>query len=134
MLDKGLYLIRGVKKCASAHGRTVYSLRRFETASFVTSSSRVKHYVTLLHSDVQHPNHRFPQVRLLLEVTRGYQKKDLSLFAKRATKDFRRVTYPQSLGKPDQTAEEWSRTMEENMDLWTGDSEVSDSPLYLCPL
>jgi hypothetical protein len=48
-----------------------------------------------------------PQIKILLECSQAFQAGNLDVCAKYLHKDFRNVTYPRSLGKPDQTKEEW---------------------------
>ena len=48
-----------------------------------------------------------PQVKLTLEWRQAFDKKDPELIAKSLHKDYRRTTHPRSLGKPEQTREEW---------------------------
>jgi hypothetical protein len=65
-----------------------------------------------------------PQVRLVRECCRGFQTRDLDLAAKSLHKDFRYVPYPKSLGRPEQTKEEWLEQYAKIISLWTADSEV----------
>jgi hypothetical protein len=65
-----------------------------------------------------------PQVKFFLECSRGYQKKDLDVIAKSLHKDCRYVAYPRSLGRPDQTKEEWLEQWAGILSLWTGELEV----------
>jgi hypothetical protein len=115
-------------------GRTVYNPRKLRRRSLSPPHPELNttFYCFVLMSSTQPADS--PQVRLFHELARGLEKKDTGPLAKHITKDFCRVTYPQSLGKPDQTAEEWLRGIEENIDLWTGDSEVSCSTLNSSPL
>ena len=39
--------------------------------------------------------------------------------------DHRRITYPRSVGKPEQTKEEYLKNTGELLSLWTGDLDVS---------
>lgn len=48
-----------------------------------------------------------PQVKLVEEWHRGFNERNLDLLAKPLHKDFRRYTYPQSIGQAVQTKEEW---------------------------
>ena len=72
-----------------------------------------------------------PQVKLIHELVRAFETKDLALFAKYSHDDFRRVNYPRSLGKPDQTKEEWLGGLEKGMSLWTGDGKVGPATVFL---
>jgi hypothetical protein len=66
-----------------------------------------------------------PQVKLFYECGRGIQTRDLDRVAKALHKDYRYVAYPRSLGKPEQTKEEWLGLYVGIISLWTSDSEVS---------
>ena len=66
-----------------------------------------------------------PQVKLFLECSRGFQTKDLDVIAKNLHKDCRYVAYPRSLGRPNQTKEEWLEQWAGILSLWTGELEVS---------
>lgn len=68
-----------------------------------------------------------PQVKFVRELTRALQKRDVGFLAKSIHKDYSRIGYPRSMGKPDRTGGEWVRDMTERVDLWTGDSEASFS-------
>ena len=52
-------------------------------------------------------NSESPQIKLINEWTRGFVERDLDLIAKALHKDFRRITYPRSIGKPEETGKEW---------------------------
>jgi hypothetical protein len=93
-------------------------------------------YITLLtHFWITIPNRLIPmanpessdspQVNLFLECSRGFQKNDLGAMAKSLHKDCRYIAYPRSLGKPDQTKEEWLEQWAAVVSLWTGELEVS---------
>ena len=56
---------------------------------------------------------------------RGLQTRDLDLIAKPLHKDFRYVAYPRSLGKPEQTKEEYLGHYAGIISLWAADLEVS---------
>jgi hypothetical protein len=66
-----------------------------------------------------------PQVNLFLECSRGFQEKDLGAMTKSLHKDCRYIAYPRSLGKPDQTKEEWLEKWAAVVSLWAGELEVS---------
>ena len=66
-----------------------------------------------------------PQVKLFLECSRGFQKKDMAATAKSLHEDCRYVVYPRSLGRPDQTKEGWIEQWEGIISLWTGELDVS---------
>jgi hypothetical protein len=65
-----------------------------------------------------------PQAKLLRECARGFETRDLNLIAKPLHKDFRYVPYPKSLGKPEQTKEEWLEQYAGIIGLWPTDPEV----------
>jgi len=66
-----------------------------------------------------------PRVKLLSELARAFQTGDVALIAKHVHKDHRRTIYPRSLGRPELTGEEWLRNISEQMNLWTGDTELT---------
>ena len=65
-----------------------------------------------------------PQVRLVRECILGLAKNDLATAAKLLHKDYRRIIYPRSLGKPVVAREEWLKQCGQMIGHWT-DSEVS---------
>ena len=71
-----------------------------------------------------------PQVKLMHEWGQAFHQKDLSLIAKCLHKDFRHTSYPQSLGMPEETREEWLEHFAGIISLWT-DHEVSLTSCYL---
>ena len=60
-----------------------------------------------------------PQVNLLLSFFDAFRKIDLDLIGEHLHKDHRRLTYPQSLGKGEQTKEEYLQNLGKVMALWT---------------
>jgi hypothetical protein len=66
-----------------------------------------------------------PEMKVLQQCSRGFKTKDLDLVAKALHKDFRYVAYPRSLGKPEETKEEWLERWAGIVSLWTGELEVS---------
>lgn len=64
---------------------------------------------------------------------RGFQQRDLGLIAKTLHKDYRHITYPRSLGKPEKTREEWLEQFTGVISLWT-ELEVSYISYYDDPL
>jgi len=58
------------------------------------------------------------QVKLVTEWGKGFQKKDLAILEKPLHKDFRHVTYPRSLGRPEQNKEEWLAQLAKIIPLW----------------
>ena len=65
-----------------------------------------------------------PQTKLFYECRQGFKTRDLDRAGKVLHKDFRYVSYPRSLGKPDQTKEEWLGQWAAILGLWVGDPEV----------
>ena len=59
-----------------------------------------------------------PQVKLVRSFCEDFKKRDMSQIAKHLHKDHRRLTYPRSLGKPEQTKEEYIKNTGEVMALW----------------
>ena len=57
------------------------------------------------------------QVQLMREWGKGFEKMDLALVAKHLHKDFLLVTYPRSLGMPDETREVYLQRMGNVMTL-----------------
>ena len=74
-----------------------------------------------------------PQVKLMLDWDQGFQKRDLALIAKSLHKDYRHTTLPRSLGRPEQTREEWLEHIASVLSLWT-DHTVSDTCCLPNPL
>ena len=66
-----------------------------------------------------------PQVKFIQECSLGFQTRNLDIIAKALHEDCRYVTYPRSLGKPEQTKEEWLGEYAGIVSLWTSDPEVS---------
>lgn len=64
------------------------------------------------------------QLKVMQEWRRGFQTKDMDLIAKFLHKDYRHRTYPQSLGMPEQTKEEWLEFLARDFDHWT-DAQAS---------
>ena len=73
---------------------------------------------------------RSPQVELIHSLAEAYKRRDMNLFAKHTHKDFRRFTYPRSLGKSEVTADEWLKEIAGMTNIWTGDGEVSDTGFF----
>ena len=59
-----------------------------------------------------------PQINLVLEWAGGF-KKDSDTLAKLAHKDFRYITYPRSVGRPEYNKEEFLKYMGKTISLWT---------------
>jgi hypothetical protein len=66
-----------------------------------------------------------PQVKLLRQCGRGFGTRDLGLIAKTLHKDYRYVAYPRSLGRSEQTKEEYLGQYAGIISLWAADPEVS---------
>jgi hypothetical protein len=66
---------------------------------------------------------------ILRQMPEAFAKKDVGLVAKHLHKDFHRAIYPRSLGKPNQTGEEWLREMAEMISYLDGDFKVSYASL-----
>ncbi|KAF9785446.1 hypothetical protein BJ322DRAFT_1063262 [Thelephora terrestris] len=66
-----------------------------------------------------------PQIKLTYEWAEGFRKKDLGVIAKLLHEDHRRITYPQSLGIPEQTKEEYIQQMTEIINVWTDGCELT---------
>ena len=73
-----------------------------------------------------------PQVKLIHEWDQAFRKKDLDLIANCLHKDYRRTTYPKSIGKPEQTKEEWLKHITGVIDLWA-EQEVSCASCHWDP-
>jgi hypothetical protein len=65
------------------------------------------------------------QLRLFHECGQGFEAKNPVLIAKTLHEDFRYALYPRSLGKPEQTEEEWLGHWVGIMSLWTVNPKVS---------
>jgi len=48
-----------------------------------------------------------PQIKLINEWGRGFTEANLAIIEKYAHKDFRKFTYPESIGQPVMNREEW---------------------------
>lgn len=59
------------------------------------------------------------QVKLVLAWGEGFVKKDMGIITKSLHKDFRYTPYPQSLGLPEQTREQWIAQFTQIISLWT---------------
>lgn len=69
-----------------------------------------------------------PRVQLVRSYCEGFSKKDMDHIGKLLHKDHRRVTYPRSLGKADQTKEEYLKQLAQGMSTWT-ENEASHPAL-----
>lgn len=68
-----------------------------------------------------------PQVQLIRAFCEAFRKRDMSLVAKCLHKDHRRITHPRSVGKPEQTKEEYLQHTAEVMSLWVNSEAGYDS-------
>ena len=66
-----------------------------------------------------------PEANLMRSWLEGWEKKDVNHLANLMHEDHRRITYPRSVGKPEQTKEEYLKNTGELLSLWTGDLDVS---------
>jgi len=64
------------------------------------------------------PSTDSPQIQLMYEWNRGFETKDLGLIAKALHKDYRHISYPRSLGLPEQNKEEWLEFLGRDFDHW----------------
>lgn len=71
------------------------------------------------------------KVELILKLVRAFEMKNMDFLETHVHKDYRRITYPRSLGKAEQTGEEWLQDSAEIMNLWTGDGKASYTSSYL---
>ena len=71
-----------------------------------------------------------PQLELVRSFLLGFEKQDVGLFEKPIHKNFRRTFHPRSIGKPEQTREQYLQYAEEFASLWGEEREVSY--IYCC--
>ena len=60
-----------------------------------------------------------PQVKFIDEWLQAFDARDMDRIAKCLHKDYRNIMYPRSLGKPEETKEEWLEYMAGIFNLWT---------------
>ena len=60
-----------------------------------------------------------PQAKFVLEWAHALSNKNLDLVTKSLHKDYRHILYPRSLGKPEQTREEWLEHIAKIANFWT---------------
>lgn len=72
-------------------------------------------------------NSESPQVKLVNEWGQGFEKRDIDLIAKLLHKDYRHITYPRSLGRPEQTREEWLQHIAGAINIWSQDETTVHS-------
>ena len=70
-----------------------------------------------------------PQLKVIQEMTEGFNKKDAALFTKHLQKDFRYKLYPKSLGIKEQSREEWIAHM---MQVFTAFASKTDVGCIRC--
>ena len=59
-----------------------------------------------------------PQLQFVRSFIQGYEMRDPNHLAKHWHKDLRRITYPRSLGLPEENREEWLQRITELISLW----------------
>jgi hypothetical protein len=69
-------------------------------------------------------NSTSPQVLLIFEWGRGFQEKNVDSIAKSLHADFRHITHPRSLNRPDQNKDEWLIHLSKIFPFWT-ENEVN---------
>ena len=80
------------------------------------------------------------QVKLVREFIEGFNKKDVNIIAKNLHKDYRRILYPRSLGKPAVPREEWLEQCGKMIGHWIdpqvsrGSSRLNALPLLNRPI
>ena len=74
-----------------------------------------------------------PQVKLMHEWGQGFEKRDPAHIAKQLHKDYRHAHYPRSLGRAEQTREQWLEHIAGAISSWT-ECEVSYINFCLNPL
>jgi len=63
-------------------------------------------------------NSESPQAKVMQEWGQGFVQRDLDLITKHMHKDYRHITYPQSLGIPEQSREDYLGHMGKVMSFW----------------
>ena len=71
-----------------------------------------------------------PQLELTREFILGIETGDMNKAGETMHKDYRRFTYPRSVGKPAQTKEEYLQHTGELANLWAGERKVSHVCLF----
>ena len=62
-----------------------------------------------------------PQIKLIYECVRGFRERDMDIITSTMHKDYRYISYPRSLGKPEENREAWVERFAGVISLWTGD-------------
>lgn len=70
-----------------------------------------------------------PQLKLVHSLIDVFQTRDVDHLATLLHKDHRRIYHPRSLGKPEETREEWLKNVAEFISLWTS-CRVGDTGFY----
>lgn len=60
-----------------------------------------------------------PQVNLVHEWGRGFEKQDLDHIAKLLHKDYRHISLPRSINRPEENREQWLQHIGAVIGLWT---------------
>ena len=68
-----------------------------------------------------------PQLKVIQEMTEGFNKKDAALFTKHLREDFRYKLYPESLGIKDQSREEWIAHVAQVLSIFASECDVGYS-------
>ena len=95
-------------KCAGEYIRCIF-------ASGSSEKSTSNRFVSMSNPEIPDS----PQVKFIHEWAQAIDNKNLDLVAKSMHKDYRHILYPRSLGKPDQTKQEWLERLTEVVGLWT---------------
>jgi hypothetical protein len=114
-----IHACAGASSRQRACGYTIYDLSNLP---WIATFNRLIPMVNSESSDS-------PQVKFFLEWGQIFQTADLDLIAKCLHKDFRCALYPKSLGKPEETREEWLERLVGVLSLWTAGHEVG----YVAP-
>ena len=85
------------------------------TCLWIPRKSAFNHPVPMSDTTSSHS----PQVKFILEWLEVIRRKDLDNIAKPLPKDYRNIVYPRSLGRPEQTKEEYLEYVAELFNLWT---------------
>jgi len=68
-----------------------------------------------------------PTTKLVLDWGQGFEKRDTDHLAKYLHKDFRHITYPRSLKRPELNKDEWIAQMSEIFPLWAETEHTKNS-------
>ena len=113
-------------------GRKLLDGNMFSNLLYITRGSHPRginptydHFLSMSSSEATNS----PQVNLLLSFFDAFRKIDLKLVGNHLHKDLRRLTYPKSLGRGEQTKEEYLQHAGKYMALWT-ECDVSHGSVY----